>query len=247
MIATTLALRYAIDSGCQFRNQGSRPRIGGGSNFIESGEERIHAHSAQTPSLRFSDDAAFIHHGAKWSFIECEKCNAIDPFPQPDLGTTRVMATRALRTRNLAEKYQLLLRPPGNSGNSHILPVEEGLVVPGDFVFSVDTHSGNLGAVGAVAPCVLYEMSCVFATGTLWLKVPETVRVHLSGRAQRSRWHKRLDRPTAFRRSQNFLSPSQFQIGSCTRQAPLTADTTVRRLIGESSGQQQYFGVRSKR
>jgi 3-isopropylmalate/(R)-2-methylmalate dehydratase large subunit len=98
--------------------------------------------------------------------------------------TTAAQAERAARNRAYAKRFGVRLYEFGRSGNNHILPVQEGLVGPGMMVFSVDTHSGNLGAVGAVAPCVLYDLTTVFATGTVWLKVPETLVVELVGELQ---------------------------------------------------------------
>ncbi len=92
-----------------------------------------------------------------------------------------LMAQRSAQVREMCKEYDLRLFDVGRAGNSHILPAEKGLVGPGMLVFSMDTHSGNLGAIGAVAPCVLYEMSSVLTTGTLWMKVPETIRITLTG------------------------------------------------------------------
>ena len=98
--------------------------------------------------------------------------------------STAKHAERAARNRELCKRFGIRFYDFGRSGNSHIMPLQEGLVGPGDMVFSVDTHSGNLGAVGAVAPCVLYDMIIVLATGTTWLKVPETLLVELEGETQ---------------------------------------------------------------
>lgn len=98
--------------------------------------------------------------------------------------TTPGHAERSARTREHCKRFGLRLYDVGRSGNSHILPLQEGLVGPGTMVFAVDTHSGNLGAVGAVAPCVTYDMKSVLAIGTTWLRVPETLVVELVGELQ---------------------------------------------------------------
>ncbi|MFM0738639.1 aconitase family protein [Paraburkholderia xenovorans] len=70
----------------------------------------------------------------------------------------------------------------GQGGHGHIFPMEEGRVLPGMFYFDNDTHATNAGAVGAFGLRVGTEISRVLATGTTWVKVPETVRIELKGR-----------------------------------------------------------------
>ena len=69
----------------------------------------------------------------------------------------------------------------GRGGLGHIFPVEEGLVVPGMFVFAYDPHVTNYGAVGALGISVLTEVPEVLACGSVWLQVPETLRVDIIG------------------------------------------------------------------
>lgn len=70
----------------------------------------------------------------------------------------------------------------GRGGLGHVFPVEEGLVVPGLFVLAYDPHVTNYGAVGALGIAVLTEVPEVLACGSVWLQVPETLRVDLAGR-----------------------------------------------------------------
>ena len=62
------------------------------------------------------------------------------------------------------------------------LVIERGLVKPGLFVAAADTHTPSLGGVGALAVPFGFELTMIFATGKIWVKVPETIRVTLSGR-----------------------------------------------------------------
>lgn len=97
-----------------------------------------------------------------------------------------VNATFAARSRRTKELVTLLgikyYYEPGRAGISHYLPAQEGLAGPGMMIMSMDTYAGNLGAVGAFAPCMVYEMATVLAMDTLWLRVPETIRVNIHGR-----------------------------------------------------------------
>jgi homoaconitase/3-isopropylmalate dehydratase large subunit len=62
--------------------------------------------------------------------------------------------------------------------------MEMGYVSPGTFLFANDSHCSNNGAIGAVATRTGTEIVTVLATGTLWIEVPFTIRITLSGRLQ---------------------------------------------------------------
>ncbi len=70
----------------------------------------------------------------------------------------------------------------GRHGISHQAIVEKGHITPGMLVLSADTHATTLGCVGALAPPINYETVQALATGDIWLKVPQTIRVELVGR-----------------------------------------------------------------
>lgn len=70
----------------------------------------------------------------------------------------------------------------GRHGISHQAIVEGGYVLPGMLVLSLDTHVTTLGCVGALAPPINYEAIQALATGAIWLKVPETIQVVLTGK-----------------------------------------------------------------
>lgn len=68
-------------------------------------------------------------------------------------------------------------------GICHVVLPERGHLRPGMFVVGGDSHSTTGGAFGAFAFGVgSTEMAGVLATGEIWLKVPETIRVDLRGR-----------------------------------------------------------------
>ncbi|UCD93225.1 MAG: 3-isopropylmalate dehydratase large subunit [Methanobacteriota archaeon] len=69
-----------------------------------------------------------------------------------------------------------------NAGICHQILPEKGHVRPGELVVGTDSHTTTHGAFGAFATAIgATEMSTVWATGHLWLKVPETVRMEVSG------------------------------------------------------------------
>lgn len=72
----------------------------------------------------------------------------------------------------------------GRGGLGHIFGVENGLARPGLFASGYDTHVTSYGAIGCFATAVVTEVAELLACGSVWLQVPELVRVRLSGRLQ---------------------------------------------------------------
>ncbi len=71
----------------------------------------------------------------------------------------------------------------GDSGIEHVLLPEKGLIVPGDLVIGADSHTCTYGALGAFSAGVgSTDLGVIMATGRIWLKVPPTIKVVLSGR-----------------------------------------------------------------
>lgn len=67
-------------------------------------------------------------------------------------------------------------------GILHNLVLEKHQVAPGMLLVGADSHTGTAGAVGAVAvPVGSTELATVLATGEVWLRVPQTIRVDLAG------------------------------------------------------------------
>lgn len=67
-------------------------------------------------------------------------------------------------------------------GVCHQVLVEEGLAAPGRIVVGSDSHSTSYGAVGAFGTGMgASDVALIWATGCTWLRVPETVRVEVTG------------------------------------------------------------------
>jgi 3-isopropylmalate/(R)-2-methylmalate dehydratase large subunit len=67
-------------------------------------------------------------------------------------------------------------------GVCHQVLVEEGLALPGRLVLGSDSHTTTYGALGAFATGIGgSEMAGVWATGELWLRVPSTLRIEVTG------------------------------------------------------------------
>jgi 3-isopropylmalate/(R)-2-methylmalate dehydratase large subunit len=67
-------------------------------------------------------------------------------------------------------------------GICHQVLSEEALVWPGQLVLGADSHTTHAGWLGAFAAGIgRSEVAALWATGELWLRVPETIRVDLGG------------------------------------------------------------------
>ncbi|MBS7644783.1 MAG: 3-isopropylmalate dehydratase large subunit [Candidatus Bathyarchaeia archaeon] len=74
----------------------------------------------------------------------------------------------------------------GRGGICHQVMLENGLVKPGQLVVGADSHTCTYGALGAFSTGIgSTEMAAVFATGKLWFKVPEALKVELTGRLRK--------------------------------------------------------------
>ena len=80
-----------------------------------------------------------------------------------------------------AKKYGLT-HVHRSDGICHQLMTEAGYVKPANIVFGTDSHTTTYGAVGAFSSGIGYtEMASILGTGTMWIKVPETIKVTING------------------------------------------------------------------
>lgn len=96
---------------------------------------------------------------------------------------SQVDDTRHFRVGNeFAEKYGIK-NIHRSDGICHQLMTEAGYVKPGDIVFGTDSHTTTYGCVGAFSSGIGYtEMASILGTGTMWIKVPETIKVEINGK-----------------------------------------------------------------
>jgi 3-isopropylmalate/(R)-2-methylmalate dehydratase large subunit len=70
----------------------------------------------------------------------------------------------------------------GRGGVCHQVMPEKGHVRPGELIVGSDSHTCTYGAFGAFATGIgSTEMAAVFATGKLWFRVPEVIKVDVTG------------------------------------------------------------------
>ena len=67
-------------------------------------------------------------------------------------------------------------------GICHQVLSEEALVLPGELILGADSHTPHFGWMGAFGAGVgRSEVACLWATGELWLRVPESLQVTIDG------------------------------------------------------------------
>ncbi len=67
-------------------------------------------------------------------------------------------------------------------GICHQVLSEEALVLPGQLILGADSHTTHFGWMGAFGAGIgRSEVAALWATGELWLRVPESIRIELDG------------------------------------------------------------------
>lgn len=99
--------------------------------------------------------------------------------PAKDIASAKLMS----RMRSFALEQDIEhFFDVGRGGIEHILLPEEALVAPGDLIIGADSHSCTYGALGCFSSGVgSTDIAAVWATGEIWLRVPETMRIEYTG------------------------------------------------------------------
>jgi len=92
--------------------------------------------------------------------------------------------------RAFADRYGTILYDVGDGICHQVMP-EGGHLTCGDLIVGTDTHSVTYGAFNAFGTGVEgTDLSAVMMTGKLWFRVPQTIRIELTGRLQPGVWAK---------------------------------------------------------
>jgi 3-isopropylmalate/(R)-2-methylmalate dehydratase large subunit len=104
---------------------------------------------------------------------------AIDhSFPAPD----EKVANLHQLMRAFQKKHGVRL-VEGSISHQHLL---ENHIVPGMVLFGADSHTCQGGAVGAFATGIgSSEMAALWASGKLWIRVPQSIKVNLTGQLKK--------------------------------------------------------------
>lgn len=123
----------------------------------------------------------FVKMGATKVFDPAKIALIPDHFvPNKDIKS----ATMAKQMREFARAQHIVhYYEVGRVGIEHALLPEQGIVAPGEVIIGADSHTCTYGAVGAFSTGVgSTDMAVGMATGECWFKVPEAVKVVLTGK-----------------------------------------------------------------
>ena len=100
--------------------------------------------------------------------------------PNKDIKTAEL----AMIVRDFACKYDIEnYFEIGRVGIEHVILPEKGIVAPGMLTIGADSHTCTYGAVNGFSTGVgTTDLAVAMATGEAWFKVPETIRVELTGK-----------------------------------------------------------------
>ena len=93
-------------------------------------------------------------------------------------------AQQAKEMREFAKRWNIRnYFEVGRGGVCHQVMLDHGFAYPGALVVGADSHTCTYGGVNAFSTGVgSSEAAAVFATGRLWFKVPESIRILLKGK-----------------------------------------------------------------
>jgi 3-isopropylmalate/(R)-2-methylmalate dehydratase large subunit len=134
----------------------------------------------------------YMSHTASWRCIRTLEKMGVTELRHPDRiamvmdhiapAVTAKNAADHKLCREFAERMGIRNFWDVNAGIAHIVLMENGLIRPGQFVIGTDSHSTIYGALGAFGTGVGFsEITAAWVTGKLWAKVPESVRIEISG------------------------------------------------------------------
>ncbi len=150
-----------------------------GKKFVEPGELVF----AKPDRILFNDITGPV---AINEFLKTKKglddpekvCIVLDHFvPNKDIKS----AQNCKECRNFAREYDIPnFFDVGKMGIEHTLLPEKGLICAGDLVIGADSHTCTYGALGAFSTGVgSTDVAFAMATGKLWFKVPDAIKVIL--------------------------------------------------------------------
>jgi homoaconitate hydratase family protein len=163
--------------------------------------EKILGRAANYPSAKAGDiveaspDLVLSHENTflvNKSFTEFEMPRPWDPQKVLIVLDHRTPANTAQtavvhnRIRALVKEYGIEHFFDVGEGICHQIAIEERFARPGMLILGSDSHTTTAGAIGAFATGIgATEMAGVWATGSIWLRVPRSLEVKFTGHLQR--------------------------------------------------------------
>lgn len=85
--------------------------------------------------------------------------------------------------RSFVKKYGIKNFFDINAGICHQVLSEQGFALPGRIIAGSDSHTTTYGAFGAFGTGIgRSEMAVIFATGNIWFKIPESMKITINGK-----------------------------------------------------------------
>lgn len=96
-------------------------------------------------------------------------------------------ATMCKRMRDFARKHEIKnYFEVGKMGIEHALLPDQGLAAPGEIIIGADSHTCTYGALNALSTGMgQTDIGAAMASGTTWFKVPQAIKVNLTGKLPR--------------------------------------------------------------
>jgi len=155
----------------------ARPRVTPG-EVVEAKVDIALSHESARLAIR-----AFRELGVKKVWDRRKIVQLFDhrvPAECEETASVHQMIREFVREQKLENFYDL------NEGVCHQVLPEMGHVRPGQLIVGTDSHTTTHGAFGAFATGIgATEMAAVWATGELWLKVPESIMIRTHGRLKK--------------------------------------------------------------
>ncbi|WNY27077.1 3-isopropylmalate dehydratase large subunit [Methanolapillus ohkumae] len=115
------------------------------------------------------------------------------PFDHLVPAATEAAAALQKNTREFVREQGISHFYEGGEGICHQVLPEKGFALPGKLIIGADSHSCTYGAFGAFGTGVgATDMAEIFASGKLWFKVPETIKMTVDGTLKKGVYAKDL-------------------------------------------------------
>jgi len=143
--------------------------------IVEAVPDRILSHDNTAAIARI-----FYNELEAEKVIQPEKlCIVLDhasPPPTPQHAKNHAETRAFVKTQGVSHFFEV------GRGICHQVLSEEALVSPGDLILGADSHTTHYGWLGAFSAGIgRSEVAALWATGHLWMRVPESIRINLYG------------------------------------------------------------------
>src|ERR1051325_1033233 len=142
--------------------------------IVDAYPDLVMSHTATWPSLPVSQKvgATKLYDPDRLAVV----LDHIAPATTEKNATDQQVSRNFARTNGINKFYDV------DAGIAHLVLMEAGHVAPGDLIVGTDSHCTIYGSLGALGTGIGYtEVTSVWITGKLWMKVPDSVRIQLDG------------------------------------------------------------------